>query len=112
MVGMNRRARREEMRGWIALRNRERLTIGELSSRSGFSRQTLYRWTSRLRGEGDGAAPLQNLRAPSFVELVERVERPRSPVELVLRGERLVRVPVDFDETSLMRLVRALERAC
>ncbi|HVS19659.1 MAG TPA: hypothetical protein VMT18_13730, partial [Planctomycetota bacterium] len=48
--------------------------------------------------------------APAFVPVQLTAAPPSgSMVEVELHGGRLLRVPVDFEESSLLRLVRALE---
>jgi len=109
------------MRRWLALRERQGLTYGELSAKTGVSRGTLGYWAWKLRQEDREAAVG---REPSFVELVARegpgepnparglvqVESAGSRIEIVLAGGRRVVVSGEVDEASLERVLRVLQR--
>lgn len=107
--------RRELIRRLLFERDRDGLTLAELSVRSGIPTGTLGSWVARLRREGHvESATEPPRRSAGFVELVPSAsdhEAPSPGFEVVLKGERRVVVPPAFDESALVRLVRALE-AC
>ena len=93
----------------------ERETTGEtwrsIAARMGISHSTLTGWVWRLRRERASSECASKGRS-QFVELVTRDETdPRGAFEVVLRGDRRLRIGAHFDEPALARLVRALE-AC
>lgn len=95
------------MRRLLARREREGLTLAELSLRTGVPTGTLGWWASRLRRD----------RPAGFVELVERpapaeAKAPAGRIELVLRDGLRVLVPGGVDAAEVQRLVRALESRC
>lgn len=101
------------MREWIELGRRERLTVRELSERSGEQPRTLHRWAARLRGEPSPASPLPppaDEGRGAFVELVERAAAPTGRIEILPGGERRIVVSGEVDEAALARVVRAFER--
>jgi transposase len=77
------------------------LTVAAFARREGLSAQSLSAWKRRLRAAGD---------ATSFVPVVVRDVGTvsRETFELVLREGAVLRIPPDFDEVTLGRLVRAL----
>ena len=85
----------------VAEREREGLTWGELSERSGVPISTLQEWGRRLREE----AP------PAFLS-VGSVEVAAPVFEVDLAGGRRVRVPMRFDPEALRTLVSVLDAAC
>jgi hypothetical protein len=95
---MTDRARR---RAWIMRllgeREREGLTLAELSRRSGEPVGTLASWMARLRREAQaGCAEDQPAGPAGFVELVPGPTEHHAPsvrFEVVLRGERRIVVP-------------------
>jgi hypothetical protein len=100
--------RREQMRRWLARRERLGLTLRELSRETGVPVGTLGHWAWKLRRR-DSAARGQH---SGFVELVpgSGASYESGPIEIVLeRGRRLL-VDGDVDEGALQRVVRALER--
>ena len=109
-MGMDRRARREQMRGWIEVRLREGLTFRALSERSGIPVKTLHRWHARFREEKEGLADHGSSRASAFVELIDAERAAPSRIEIVLKHDRRVIVWDDFDPSMLVRVVRALEQ--
>ena len=109
--------RREQVRRWMA----ERDTTGEswrsIAERTGINYATLTGWAWRLRREQRAASQPTHKRI-EFVEVLSRdgAEPAREPehdgrVEIVLRGDRRLRIGAQFDAATLTRLVRALE-AC
>ena len=110
MCGMDRQTRREQMLGWIEVRRREGLSFRALSERSGIPQKTLHRWAARFRDEEPSSDGLRASRGSSFVELIEVPSTASSRIEIVLGRDRRVSVPNEFDEATLVRVVRALER--
>lgn len=106
MVGMD---RREQVRRWLARRERRGLTFRELSAETGVPVGTLAHWAWRLR-QDDASRPPRVRKRESFVELVESRQVPRSRIEVVVRGDRRVIVEEDVDAELLARVVSALER--
>ena len=100
--------RREQMRRWLALRDERGLTFRELSERTGVPVGTLACWSWKLRQRG-GRDRRERL---DFVELVAEPAPgdPGGQLEIVLAGNRRVLVSCGFDERTLERVVRALER--
>lgn len=85
----------------IARWNRSSLTLDAFSEREGVSAGQLKWWVGRLRRlEDGGSAPA------SFVELT--AASTGLGVELVLHHGAVLRVPVGFDEATVVRLVRVL----
>lgn len=81
------------------------LTLRAFALREGLNAHTAWRWKKRLRGV---AAP-----APSFAAVVvEHAAGTRgAPFELVTASGMSLRIPADFDEAALARLVALLGRA-
>lgn len=94
--------RREQMRRWLALRERRGLTFAELSRRTGVPVPTLSSWSGKLRREAEECA--------AFVELVPRAEPAGGRIEIVLRNDRRLIVGADVDAETLTRVAAALER--
>jgi transposase-like protein len=88
------------MRKAVAMRARERLTWREAAERAGVSPQTLMRWSRRMSEE---ATPQR------FLAVGSLPVHGAPPLEVVLAGGRRIRVPRDFDEAVLRRLVGVLE---
>jgi hypothetical protein len=105
--------RREQMRMWLARRERLGLTLRELSEEVGVPIGTLGHWAWKLRQETSGDRSPGRL-SPSFVELVANAPSESSPtgtrIEIVLASGRRLVVPDGIDEEQLSRVVRALER--
>jgi transcriptional regulator with XRE-family HTH domain len=93
--------RREQMRRWLALRERRGLTFAELSRRTGVPVPTLSSWSGKLRREA-GARP-------AFVELVPRAEPAGGRIEIVLRNERRLIIGTDIEPSLLTRVAAALD---
>lgn len=85
----------------VAERERESLTWGELSERSGVPISTLQEWGRRLREQTP----------PAFLS-VGSVEVAAPVFEVDLAGGRRVRVPMRFDPEALRTLVAVLDAAC
>ena len=94
--------RRVEMAALFALRQRERLTWRQLSSRSGIPVATLTSWQQKIHKE---ARP-----RPAFVEVAAAPAAPRPAAAFTLElGDGLrVQVPAAFDADSLLRLLGVL----
>lgn len=107
--------RGEQMRAWLAERERRGLTFRELSAETGVPVGTLANWSWRLRhgvevnGRKSRSARNEQGRA-RFVEVVDAAPRTSSRIEIALAGDRRVIVDGEFDEERLARVVRALER--
>ncbi len=100
--------RREQMRRWLARRERLGLTLRELSAETGVPVGTLGHWAWKLRRENEvrdsAASPA------GFVELVARDAGPaEGRIEIVLPGDRRVTVIGAVDEVVLMRVMRAVQ---
>ena len=105
------------------------LTAKEFAAEMGFKASTLTYWSSRLRravgsdsaqnpvsvAKARAKSPAREVPAPVMPELVELPVAeivPLTPMlELVLQGDVRVRVPTDFDEGTLVRLMRAVGQA-
>jgi hypothetical protein len=103
--------RREQVRRWLARRDRHGLTFRELSDETGVPIGTLASWAWKLRQKGPGQEA-HGRPSHGFVELVGDPDRggSRGGIEIVLAGGRRVVVPDEVDEDRLVRVVRALER--
>lgn len=97
------------------------LTAKEYGAETGIHPGTLMAWSSRLRKEARQVeAPTEGARGPgasvSFLPIsTQEADGPRqreaAPMfELQVR-DIVLRIPVDFDDTALARLLRALEGA-
>lgn len=80
------------------------LTAQQFAAKTGLNKHTLAIWSSQLRRERRRSGPRARRRGrPRFIEL-EAVPAQGSAIELVL-GAVCVRVPVDFDEDALRRVL-------
>jgi len=107
--------RREQMRRWLALREKRGLTFGELSQRTGVPSGTLGHWAWKLRQEARGTKGQAS--GGGFVELVARTSGPGAapeaagaPIEIMLERGRRVVVSGEVDEVALERVLRVLAR--
>jgi hypothetical protein len=97
--------RHEQMRSWLARREKRGLTFRELSLETGVPVGTLGFWAWKLRRESRADKP------PSpFVELIAKPPESGDRLEIVLANGRRVLVSGGLDEAQLLRVVRALER--
>lgn len=107
-MGLSRAAaqrRRELVRRLMVEREGSGESWRSIARRVGMNHATLTGWVWRLERE-DRREP----KRPSFVEIVQPAAEAAMPeFQLELRGERRVRIPSDFDEATLVRLVRTLE---
>lgn len=99
---------------WTALLHqweRSGQTVKAFAERHGVNVSTFYAWRKRLAP----SAPSTTLAlvAPRFVELQATAAAPaarsRAPFELLLRNGRLLRIPVEFDEGALAKLLVVVE---
>lgn len=97
--------RHDQMRSWLAQREKRGLTFRELSLETGVPVGTLGFWAWKLRRESRDDEP-----APAFVELVAKQPGCGDRLEIVLANGRRVLVSAGLDEEHLVRVVRALER--
>ncbi len=94
------------------------LTGAEFAAEIGVKETTLRHWkwalsrhTREPGWEAKAARERRQQRAPEFVEVVASSTPPPSPelLEVTLRNGLKVRLPVQFDPTSLQRLLDVLE---
>lgn len=113
-MGVARRAaseRRELVRRLIAEKQSTGETWRSISARTGINYATLTGWVWRM-SRGAARRPAAPRAHAEFIELVPTEPSPtRADLELVLHGERRVRIAAGFDAATLVRLVQALE-AC
>jgi hypothetical protein len=72
------------------------------------SEVSLKWWKWRLGAEARKRSKKAAMSPLTFVEMTTAMQR--EPFEIVLAGGARVRVPLDFDETMLTRLLDVLER--
>lgn len=95
------------------------LTAAEYAQETGLNRHTLTYWKWRLNAEADRRERKQDARAQKaaaarFIEVtIPPVPPPRAPeaaelLELVFEGGLRLRIPTQFDETALRRVVATL----
>lgn len=90
------------------------LSLPEFARRHGLGPARLRRWQRQLGGATSASRAMEFL--PVHVIETEPVELPATPagatsMEIVLAGNRRVRVEPGFDGASLARLVRLLEES-
>ncbi len=107
---------REQWRRHLTAQAESGLTISGYCIAHGLKRETFHRWRRRFKGEaqgsnGAGHAPATPSKAAFAEVVVAPAQQPGnvSGIEVVLRGERRVRVGAGFDEATLLRLVAVLE---
>ena len=93
------------------------LTAKEFAAELDVSPNSLTFWKWKLRQPADSARRVRKRAvvkcpdaSPSFLQLVptKQSQAPAVHLEVVLASGAIVRVPPDFDEPTLLRLVRAL----
>lgn len=90
-------------RSLIAVQERSGQSAREFAAARGISPATLYWWRSRLRRERGKLVPV------AIVEEAPQAKLEPSPhFEVLIDDSVTVRVPLDFDEGALRRLLRAL----
>ena len=92
---------------------RSGLSAKDFAARHGLRAKTLTWWRWKLgRGRKSSALTVRKSAAPlgplTFVEMTSPASR--EPFELVLARDVRVRVPVNFEERALVRLLDVLER--
>lgn len=95
------------------------LSQAEYCRREGLSASTLSRWRRRLQAQqssqqGAGMTSYLVQGKPGWIEVSPSVDRggegsSRSPFEVVVRGDRRIRLDSYFDAEGLRRLVSLLE---
>src|SRR5579871_499283 len=97
-------AKRAEWERRVAQWRASGLTGSAFAEREGLVEGTLRHWAWQIRNElrhrGSGER--------GFVEVISAVTGAET-IEVVLRNEIRIRVPVGFDETTLQRLLSQLE---
>ena len=98
---------------WLALieeQVRSGMTMKAFAAANGITLSTLGYWKYKRarRREQSSAAQLMPVRVVDDASVAPRV----APIELVLRGGLLVRVPAGFDESTLLRVLRVAESSC
>jgi len=109
---MTRRHTRAEVDAILDRRDREGLTYEELAELTGIAKTTLSWWSWRRRRESG-----QRRRGRSvagFAEVVTVAEQPSqgTAMELTTPSGLALRIPADFDEVALERLLALLARRC
>lgn len=80
------------------------MSVRDFAAREGLSRQSLYNWKKRV----ERVEPKNVKRVAALVPV--RVGSTAPPFEVVVEAGRvIVRVPPDFDESALARLLDVLE---
>lgn len=79
------------------------LSLRAFALREGFNAHSLWRWRKRLRGLPPAVM--------SFARVVAADAPHDAPFELVVGGGMSLRIPANFDEAALARLVAVLGRA-
>jgi hypothetical protein len=94
----------DRWRGLITAQEKSGLGVRAFAESRGIAPATMYWWRCRLRQRSTALVP---------VAVIDRDDVPvrgstsREPFELAL-GAMTLRIPADFDEHDLQRLVRAL----
>jgi hypothetical protein len=78
------------------------LTGGDFAEREGVNEATLRHWAWKFGQQG------KSEEGPAFVEVVAPVPS-RGELEVVVHDDLRIRVPTDFDETTLRRLLAVVE---
>ena len=87
------------------------LSRDDFAAREGITGKKLVRWRWNLRQLQSAAPAPVPQTALTFVRLETSTPSISAmPLEVVLSSGRTVRVPVDFDEATLSRIVTLLER--
>lgn len=80
--------------------------------REGLSQPLFYSWKRKFRlRELARAAPRPRRRGLQFVPVEVKPTPTSAPLELALKGDRVVRVPAGFDAAALTRLLSVLEES-
>jgi hypothetical protein len=84
------------------------LKAKEFARRQKLSEVSLKWWKWRLGADARTRSKKTGMSPLTFVEMTTAMQR--QPLEVVVEGGARVRVPPDFDETMLARLLDVLER--
>ena len=104
---------KEQVQQWGA----SGLSGREFAERKGLTVERLWVWKRRLRAAGEltPSAPATSASKPSFLPVVIAASRAgvstHAPLEVVMHSGHTVRVPADFDDTALLRLLAVLRGA-
>lgn len=80
-------------------------SVRQFASERGVSRQRLGRWVARLAAESGTGVAFHPVRVVDVSATVEQ-----RPIEIVLAGGTVVRVPSGVDEAELVRVLTVLGR--
>ncbi len=114
MKGTSRETWTARVEGW----KRSGLSKAGYASEIGVNVSSLKWWIWKIGAERRRAAvpvtqrarvPTKKLAPLKFVEMTRAIAR--EPMEIVLLDGRRVRVPLDFDDAALERLLRVIERS-
>ena len=100
--------RETDARAALAAYQASRLSLGVFARRHGLTVQRLRWWRQRLAR----AASATTAAAPQWLPVQLLSEGPRGPappLEVVVRGGQVIRVPAAFDPAVLRRVVAVLE---
>lgn len=118
---MRKRTTEQEWQRRVSIWTKSGLSAKAFAEQSGVKASTLAYWRWRLRRKARSSAeidaaqrPVRSRRAAagaplSFIEIESSDAAETALFEIVLGGERRIRVPSNFDEGTLRRLVSALE---
>lgn len=108
--------RREYWRGHVAAQAESGLVIEDYCIAHGLKRRNFQRWRRRFKDElgGPAGAGRESAVVPeaAFAEVVvvgREAPEAGPAIEVVLRGDRRLRVAAGFEEETLQRLVTLLE---
>lgn len=102
--------RETDARAALAVHRASGLSLAGFARRHGLTVQRLRWWRQRLPAPASATAPA----APQWLPvqlLPEPARGPAAPLEVVVRGGSVIRVPADFDPAVLRRVVAVLETA-
>jgi hypothetical protein len=123
-LGSTTTKRAREMRGVLDRWARSGLTQREFGDREGMAASTIAWWGHVFRhaGKPRNRSPKHQRRrrrsrqgaAPAFIEVKLEAVTPAqaAPLEIVVRSGQVIRVPPQFDASSLRAVVAALESPC
>ena len=95
----------EHVRAWKA----SGLPGKDYAARAGINARTLSWYASRLRVDSKKIESLDAVSSlDGFIEVIATEHHVREPLEIHVRGVS-IRVPVDFDDTTLSRVLDILE---
>lgn len=104
--------KRTRWRAWIEEWQASGKTAEVFGREHGVSTSTVYWWRKEL-GRQLPAVRATQVPSVTFVQMPLKAAKlstaPRETIEVVVRGERRVRVPENFSSSTLQAVVRALE---